>query len=40
MTIDGLRRVCVVGAGLMGRQIALNAAHHVYAVRLCDASAE
>ncbi|MDP9280556.1 MAG: 3-hydroxyacyl-CoA dehydrogenase family protein [Chloroflexota bacterium] len=40
MKIDELRRVCVVGAGLMGRQIALNAAHNGYAVRLCDASAE
>jgi len=38
--IDDLRRVCVVGAGLMGRQIALNAAHHAFTVRLWDASAE
>jgi 3-hydroxybutyryl-CoA dehydrogenase len=30
----------VVGAGLMGRQIALNAAHHGYAARLFDASPE
>ena len=40
MKIDELRRVCVVGAGLMGRQIALNAAHHGYAARLFDASPE
>ena len=40
MKIDELRRVCVIGAGLMGRQIALNAAHHGFAVRLWDASAE
>ena len=40
MRIDELRKICVVGAGLMGRQIALNAAHHGYAVRLCDTSTE
>ena len=40
MKIDELRRLCVVGAGLMGRQIALNAAHHGYDVRLFDANAE
>src|SRR5947209_20184369 len=40
LTIDELKRVCVVGAGLMGRQIALNAAHHRFAVRLWDANAE
>jgi 3-hydroxybutyryl-CoA dehydrogenase len=40
LKIDEVRGVCVVGAGLMGRQIALNAAHHGYAVRLYDASAE
>ena len=40
MKIDELRRVFVIGAGLMGRQIALNAAHHGFAVRLWDASAE
>ncbi len=40
MKIDELKRVCVVGAGLMGRQIALNAAHHGFAVRLWDANAE
>ena len=40
MKIDEVRRVCVVGAGLMGRQIALNAAHHGYTVSLFDASGE
>src|SRR2546430_12605864 len=40
LEIDELKRVCVVGAGLMGRQIALNAAHRGFAVRLWDASAE
>jgi 3-hydroxybutyryl-CoA dehydrogenase len=38
MRIDELERVCVVGAGLMGRQIALNTAHHGLSVRLWDAS--
>jgi 3-hydroxybutyryl-CoA dehydrogenase len=38
--IDDLKTVCVVGAGLMGRQIALNTAHHGYAVRLWDANPE
>jgi 3-hydroxybutyryl-CoA dehydrogenase len=37
MKIDDLRRVCVVGAGLMGRQIALNTARHGYEVKLWDA---
>ena len=40
MKIDELRRVSVIGAGLMGRQIALNAAHHGYTARLHDANAE
>jgi 3-hydroxybutyryl-CoA dehydrogenase len=40
MNIDEVRRVCVVGAGLMGRQIALNSAHHGFSVELWDASAE
>src|SRR5439155_5641449 len=40
LKIDELRRVFVIGAGLMGRQIALNAAQHGFAVRLWDASAE
>ncbi len=38
MKIDELRRVSVIGAGLMGRQIALNAAHHGYTARLHDAA--
>ena len=40
MKIDELRRVSVIGAGLMGRQIALNAAHHGYTARLHDAATE
>ncbi len=40
MNIDEVRNVCVVGAGVMGRQIALNTAHYGYAVTLWDASAE
>jgi 3-hydroxybutyryl-CoA dehydrogenase len=40
MKIDDLRTVCVIGAGLMGRQIALNTAHHGYSVRLWDANGE
>jgi 3-hydroxybutyryl-CoA dehydrogenase len=40
MKVDELRNVCVIGAGLMGRQIALNTAHHGYEVRLWDASPE
>ena len=40
MKIDELKKVCVVGAGLMGRQIALNAAHRGFMVQLTDASAE
>lgn len=39
MKIDELRRVSVIGAGLMGRQIALNAAQHGFAAQLWDASA-
>jgi 3-hydroxybutyryl-CoA dehydrogenase len=38
--IDELKSVAVVGAGSMGRQIALNTALHGYPVRLWDASAE
>jgi len=38
--IDELQQVCVIGAGLMGRQIALNAAHHGFTVRIWDANAE
>ena len=40
MKIDELKKVCVVGAGLMGRQIALNAAKGGFMVQLTDASAE
>lgn len=39
MNIENLRQVCVVGAGVMGRQIALVAALHGYEVRLNDAAA-
>ena len=38
MTIEDVRRVCVVGAGAMGRQIALNTALHGFEVALWDAS--
>ncbi|HEY8347229.1 MAG TPA: 3-hydroxyacyl-CoA dehydrogenase family protein [Symbiobacteriaceae bacterium] len=38
MNIDDLKRVCVVGAGTMGRQIALHNAIHGYEVWLTDAS--
>jgi hypothetical protein len=38
--IDELKSVAVVGAGSMGRQIALNTALHGFPVRLWDASAE
>ena len=38
MNIDEVRNVCVIGAGLMGRQIALNSAYRGYATRLHDAS--
>ena len=40
MNIDELKSVAVVGAGSMGRQIALNTALHGYAVRLWDSSPE
>src|SRR5207245_10947306 len=35
-----LTRVCAVGEGRMGRQVARNAAHHGFAGRLWDANAE
>lgn len=38
--IPRIERVCVVGAGVMGRQIALNTALHGYPVTLTDVSAE
>lgn len=37
-TVDGVRQVCVVGAGAMGRQIALNTAIHGYPTTLYDVS--
>jgi 3-hydroxybutyryl-CoA dehydrogenase len=40
VSIDDLKTVAVVGAGSMGRQIALNTALHGYPVRLWDASAD
>ncbi|MDR0390059.1 MAG: 3-hydroxyacyl-CoA dehydrogenase family protein [Spirochaetaceae bacterium] len=40
MRIDDVKKVCVIGGGLMGRQIALNSAVFGYEVRLCDASDE
>lgn len=39
MNIDDIRRICVVGAGQMGAQIALQAALHGYDVALQDVSA-
>jgi 3-hydroxybutyryl-CoA dehydrogenase len=38
--MDNIRQVCVVGAGAMGRQIALSTAIHGYEVRLYDVSRE
>lgn len=40
MTIDNIKKVCVVGGGLMGRQIALNTAIYGYEVFLTDNSQE
>ncbi len=40
LTIDDVRQVGVVGAGAMGRQIALNTAFHGYPVALWDASGD
>ena len=37
MKIDDLKKVCVVGGGAMGRQIALNTAIHGYEVCVNDA---
>ena len=39
MNINDVKRVCVLGGGLMGRQIALNTAIHGYKVTLNDSSA-
>lgn len=40
MTIEEIKKVCVAGGGLMGRQIALNTAIHGYDVALTDNSKE
>lgn len=40
MTIDDVKKVCVVGAGTMGSQIALNTALYGYQVTLTDISDE
>lgn len=37
MTVDGIKLICVVGAGTMGSQIALQCAMHSYKVNLTDA---
>ena len=34
-----IKNVCVIGGGLMGRQIALNTAIYPYEVRIFDANA-
>ena len=40
MAVKDIKTVCVIGAGIMGRQIALNAAVHNYSSVLCDVSEE
>jgi len=40
MTVDNIKKVCVVGGGLMGRQIALNTAIYGYEVCLTDSNPE
>jgi len=40
MAIDGIKKICVVGAGTMGHQIALQCATHNYNVHLVDTSKE
>jgi len=40
MTIDEIKKICVVGAGTMGHQIALQCAVHNYDVHLVDTSKE
>jgi 3-hydroxybutyryl-CoA dehydrogenase len=40
MAIDEIKRICVVGAGTMGHQIALQCATHNYDVHLVDATKE
>lgn len=36
MQVTDIRKVCVIGAGLMGKQIALNTALHDFNVALYD----
>jgi 3-hydroxybutyryl-CoA dehydrogenase len=40
MAIDEIKKICVVGAGTMGHQIALQCAVHEYEVHLVDVSKE
>jgi 3-hydroxybutyryl-CoA dehydrogenase len=40
MVIDEIKKICVVGAGTMGHQIALQCATHNYDVNLVDANKE
>ncbi|MDH4221247.1 MAG: 3-hydroxyacyl-CoA dehydrogenase family protein [Candidatus Bathyarchaeota archaeon] len=40
MAIDEIKKICVVGAGTMGHQIALQCATHNYDVHLVDATKE
>mgnify|MGYP001072880187 CR=1 FL=1 len=40
MAIDEIKKICVVGAGTMGHQIALQCATHNYGVHLVDATKE
>jgi 3-hydroxybutyryl-CoA dehydrogenase len=40
MTINDIKKICVAGGGLMGRQIALNAAIHGFEAVLTDTSSE
>ena len=40
MAIDEIKRICVVGAGTMGHQIALQCATHNYDVHLVDVNKE
>jgi len=40
MVIDEIKKICVMGAGTMGHQIALQCAVHNYGVRLVDISKE
>jgi 3-hydroxybutyryl-CoA dehydrogenase len=40
MAIDEIKQICVVGAGTMGHQIALQCTTHNYDVHLVDATKE